>query len=61
MFWIGMFIYSILEVPANYYSKLLDTWNDEEIRMTVRRNTEEDENEKENTIENSNIDDYGEI
>lgn len=61
MFWIGMFIYSILEVPANYYSKLLDTWNDEEIRMTVRRNPEEDESKKENTIEDSNIDDYGEI
>lgn len=44
MFWLGIAIYSIFEIPANYYTKILDTWTDEEIRQTIRtQNTSEED------------------
>ena len=55
MFWIGIAIFSIFEIPASYYTKLLDTWNDEEVRMVVRKNT--NENDEETTGE----DNYGDL
>ena len=55
MFWIGIAIYSIFEIPSNYYSKLLNTWNDEEVRMAVRK-------ESKNEIKEDKEEDiYGEI
>lgn len=57
MFWLGIVIYSIFEIPANYYTKLLDTWNDESIRMDVR-NSKRSEAKENNSGEN---DDYGQI
>lgn len=46
MFWLGIAIYSIFEIPNNYYTRLLDTWNDESVRMAVRKtkNNEDDDN-----------------
>ena len=61
MFWIGFAIFSIFEIPASYYDKMLNTWNDEEIRVSVIKQPEEKEEEtieKEETIE---ADNYGEI
>ena len=58
MFWIGIAIYSIFEMPNDYYTKLLDTWNDEETRMIVRKK-HFDKKVKENNGEES--DDYGQI
>lgn len=43
-FFIGVALYSILSIPTNYYTKILDTWVDEEVRTVVReqkRKTEE--------------------
>ena len=53
MFWIGIAIYSIIEIPYQYYSKLLNTWNDEEVRMYVRT--------KDKKVENNEEEDYGQI
>ncbi len=52
MFWVGVAIYSVLEIPASHYTKLLDTWNDEEVRMYVRTKPNEEDIKE---------DDYGEI
>lgn len=58
MFWIGFAIFSIFEIPASYYEKMLNTWNDEEIRVSVRKEPEETEEKEEEIIE---ADNYGEI
>lgn len=52
MFWIGIAIFSVIEIPCQYYCKLLDTWNDEEVRMYVRTKDKKREIEEDN---------YGEI
>ena len=57
MFWIGIVLYSIFEIPATYYTKLLATWDDESIRMDVRNSKRSEANEN-NSGEN---DDYGQI